>query len=59
MSSRNPVQKKVSAPVEKQVPGIGGINDGSGRNMTHEKRPDHDAVRIQQHPQTPRESKKE
>ncbi len=59
MSSRNPAQKPVSPPIEKQVPGIGGINDGSGRNMTHEKRPDQGSVRIQQHPQTPRESKKE
>ncbi len=50
-----------AVPDVKQTPGIGGINDGSGRNMTHEKQPDqnvdHDAKRRQQHPQTGRESK--
>ncbi len=65
MANGNPSQGKQpqTIPDVKQTPGIGGINDGSGRNMTHERRPDqnvdHDTKRSQQHPQTTRESKKD
>lgn len=51
----------MSVKEQKPTPGIGGVNVGSGRNMTHEKRPDqnidHNAHRQQQ--QKPRESKKD
>ena len=52
-----------STPNQKNAPGIGGINDGSGRGHTQhqpkaDQEVDHDSKRQQQKPNTQRESKK-
>ena len=54
-----PNQKQSQTPNQKSAPGVGGINDASGRGQQKaDQEIDHDSKRQQTQPTTQRESKK-
>lgn len=55
-----PNEKQSQTPNQKKAPGVGGLNDGSGRGQQKaDQEIDHDSKREQTHPNTQRESKKD